>query len=428
MKHPFVISRSTLALAAAAALALTGGGVANAVPSPAPVEVSASTVAAPLDFYATPASLPVNNGDLVRSEPSTFYLDPLKVVRANADVQRIMYRSVNSAGVPVAVTGTVLVPKQAWIGSGPRPLVSYAVGTQGQGDDCAPSRAMAIGEEYEGVFVAALLARGYAVVATDYEGLGMAGRHTYMARASQGHAVLDAVRAAQRLGDPQIVPGGPVAIAGYSQGGGASASAAELAHEYAPELNIKGAYAGATPAELSDVGRNLDGGLYTGFLFYAVTGMNAAGGIDIGAYLNDAGRAKVAATDYECTVRSIASSGLMDTSQLTLSGEKMSSVLDLPEVAAVIADQKIGNGRAPRIPVLLSHSLLDDVIPYDQSKHLANRWCNGGATVHFYTIATPTHVGGYVAAMPLALIFLDRRFRDATPINNCWLYGGAPTV
>lgn len=385
-------------------------------------EAASATAAAP-DFYTHPASLPPTSGDLVRNEPSEFYIDPFKFVRPQAHVQRIMYRSVNSAGIPIAVTGTVLVPTIAWAGPGLRPLVGYAVGTQGQGDQCAPSRAMAAGEEYEGVFIAGLLARGYSVAVTDYEGLGTSGSHTYMARAAQGHALLDALRAAQRLGHPQIAPGGPVALAGYSQGGGASAAAAELAPQYAPELNLKGAYAGAVPADLSVVGQNLDGGLYTGFLLYAVTGMSAAAGLDLNSYLNSAGRAKLAATDQECMLQSIVSSGFLDTSQLTTSGQKLSSLLELPQVKPVIAEQTIGNGRAPHVPVLLSHSLHDDVIPYDQGRQLARRWCAAGASVYFDTTAAVTHVGGYIAAIPQVFAFLEQRFADTTTDSNCWMPG-----
>lgn len=128
MKHPSV--RVCSALMLAAVLMFGSGAAAQAAPAPA---TAPATTANPLDFYMTPASLPANNGDLVRTEPSVFYVDPLKTIRAQASVQRIMYRSVNSSGVPVAVTGTVLVPYAAWTGSGPRPLVSYAAGTQGQG-------------------------------------------------------------------------------------------------------------------------------------------------------------------------------------------------------------------------------------------------------------------------------------------------------
>ncbi|WP_332759774.1 lipase family protein [Pseudarthrobacter sp.] len=418
MKHPSV--RVCSAVVLAAILTFGCGAVAQAAPAPF---LTPATTVNPLDFYSTPASLPANNGDLVRTEPSVFYVDPLKTIRAQASVQRIMYRSVNSSGAPVAVTGTVLVPYAAWTGSGPRPLVSYAAGTQGQGDQCAPSRAMATGEEYEGIFIAGLLARGYSVAVTDYEGLGTAGSHTYMARESQAHAVLDAARAAQRLGSPQIVPGGPVALAGYSQGGGASAAAVELAPQYAPELNLKGAYAGAVPADLPAVGRNLDGGLYTGFLLYAVTGMGAAGGLDLSPHLNAAGRAKLAATDNECTLQSLASSGFLNTAQLTVSGQKLSSLLELPELETVVAAQTIGNGRAPQVPVLLSHSVLDDVIPYDQGRQLAKRWCAAGSSVYFDVTAGATHIGGYAAAIPQAFIFLERRFSNRSAVSNCWLYG-----
>lgn len=213
-----------------------------------------------------------------------------------------------------------------------------------------------------------------------------------------------------------------MALAGYSQGGGASAAAVELAPQYAPELNLKGAYAGAVPADLPAVGRNLDGGLYTGFLLYAVTGMGAASGLDLSPHLNAAGRAKLAATDNECTLQSIASSGFLNTAQLTVSGQKLSSLLELPEVKPFLAEQKIGNGRAPAVPVL-SHSLLDDVIPFDQGRQLAKRWCGAGSSVYFDVTAGASHIGGYAAAIPQAFIFLERRFSSRTAVSNCWLYG-----
>ena len=48
-------------------------------------------------------------------------------------------------------------PTAAWTGTGSRPLVSYAVGTRGVGDDCAPSYTLSQGADYEGSFVKALL-------------------------------------------------------------------------------------------------------------------------------------------------------------------------------------------------------------------------------------------------------------------------------
>ncbi|BAS07158.1 hypothetical protein AHiyo4_05800 [Arthrobacter sp. Hiyo4] len=106
-----------------------------------------------------------------------------------------------------------------------------------------------------------------------------------------------------------------------------------------------------------------------------------------------------------------------------MSGQKLSSLLDLPEVNPVLAEQKIGNSRAPAVPVLLSHSLLDDVIPFDQGRQLAKRWSTAGSSVYFDVTAGATHVGGYAAAIPQAFIFLERRFSSRTAVSNCWLYG-----
>ncbi len=46
---------------------------------------------------------------------------------------------------------------------------------------------------------------------------------------AQAHAVLDAVRAAAQVSGSGVAATAPVALAGYSQGGGAAAAAAELA-------------------------------------------------------------------------------------------------------------------------------------------------------------------------------------------------------
>ncbi len=147
-------------------------------------------------FYRAPATLPPANGDLIRSEPMRFTLDPAGGARIALTTTRVLYRSTDRTGDPHAVSGTVLVPKTPWIGPGRRPVIGYAAGTQGIGDTCAPSRQLSEGFEYESLFMAGMLARGWAVAMTDYEGLGTAGMHTYMDRESQGRAVLDALRAA----------------------------------------------------------------------------------------------------------------------------------------------------------------------------------------------------------------------------------------
>ena len=56
----------------------------------------------------------------------------------------------------------------------------------------------------------------------------------------------------------------PIGFDGYSQGGGAAAGAADHAATYAPELNVKGTFAGAPPADLLEVVKAVDNHMIAG--------------------------------------------------------------------------------------------------------------------------------------------------------------------
>ncbi|NYE96174.1 pimeloyl-ACP methyl ester carboxylesterase [Psychromicrobium silvestre] len=378
-----------------------------------------AAVAQSTDFYQLPSEYPATDGALIRQEPSAYYLDPLKLIGSNAQVTRIMYKSTNSQGRPMAVTGTVLVPKTAWLGKGTRPLISLAAGTQGQGDQCAPSKLMTMGSEYEGILLKGLLLRGYAVTITDYEGLGTSDMHTYLSRLSQGHAVLDAARAALSLGIPGINQSTRVGIAGYSQGGGAAASAAELASSYAPELNLMGTYAGAVPADLQSVASNIDGSLYTGFLLYAANGLLASEGIDPSSYFNAQGLQSLQTAAQQCIFATLPSTAFLSTAKLTLSGQKFSALTTSGTFKEILNRQKLGVAGAPKAPVLVGQSLFDDVVPAAQAKALAKRWCAAGSTVQYATTLLPTHVGGYAGLLPDLFAFMEARVAGLPASSNC---------
>lgn len=374
-------------------------------------------------FYDPPNPLPPgNNGDVIRSEPSAFYLDPARTMPANANVWRVMYRTTNAKDVAIAVTGTVLVPKSPWFGFGARPLVAYAVGTQGLADKCAPSRQLSGGSEYEGTFIRGLLERGYAVVVTDYEGLGTPGEHTYMNRPSQAHAVLDSVRAAKRLTAAGLSATGPVALSGYSQGGGASAAAAELAATYAPELKIVGAYAGAPPADLGAVGKFLDGTAYVGFLFYAISGLDAAYPEDnIISYLNADGAALAEQVRQQCLVETLASTPFKQSKNYSKDGRPVDAYYVEEPFKSRLAALKIGNIK-PAKPVLVIHSRQDDVVPYAQGRQMGLDWCAKGANVRFRTYDSGGHVATVPAVAPEVFEWLEARFAGVPAIGNCGMF------
>lgn len=370
-------------------------------------------------FYEAPATLPADNGAVIRSQPMTFLLDPLDATSLVRNARRVLYRSTDRTGRPVAVSGTVLLPRSRWIGPGSRPVIGYAPGTQGMADRCAPSRLFSEGIEYEGVGIEGLLLRGYAVAMPDYEGLGTEGIHTYMDRVSQGHATLDVVRAAQRLDGTGLSATSPVGLMGYSQGGGAAASAVELARTYAPELRVKGAVVGAVPADLGAVARNLDGGPFSAFAFFALRGLAESHDVDLTPYLNARGRATMHAVEHDC-VFDLLDNAFVRSSTLSADGRPMSTLMGEEPFRSIIAEQRIGT-LTPRVPVLVTHSALDDTIPFRVGRAMARSWCGKGARVRFSANVAPLHVGGLVPHLAEAVPFFEARFAGLPMLGNCWL-------
>jgi pimeloyl-ACP methyl ester carboxylesterase len=105
-------------------------------------------------------------------------------------------------------------------------VIVAAHATTGLADACAPSRY----ETVDDYLVLAYVAHGYAVIATDYAGLGNEGTQGYSDNKDTGQSTLDAARALRKL----VASGlsNKTIVAGHSQGGGAALSAQALARSY----------------------------------------------------------------------------------------------------------------------------------------------------------------------------------------------------
>jgi pimeloyl-ACP methyl ester carboxylesterase len=177
-------------------------------------------------FYRWEAALPAKPGVMLRTEAA-----PAEVSLPGAGrAQRILY-SFTVSGIVFFPKGTP--PTGGW------PLIAWAHGTTGIADVCAPSFMARSSRDRQ--YLGAWLADGYAIVATDYQGLGTPGPHPYLQTRSEAYSVLDSARAAlQRY--PRELSNRVLAM-GHSQGSGAALAAARVAPVYAPELNLRGTVA-----------------------------------------------------------------------------------------------------------------------------------------------------------------------------------------
>ncbi len=376
-------------------------------------------------FYTPPSPLPAGvPGDVIASRASVFTLDPVNHAPVPGVTSRqIMYRSTDVAGAAIAVSGTVLVPTNPWRGGGSRPLVTYGVGTRGIGDSCAPSYTLSQGADYEGLFIKGLLDQGWAVVVSDYAGLGTPGLHPYLVGKGQGRALLDAARAAQRLPGTGLSSSGPVGIMGYSQGGQSAGWAAQLAPSYAPELRVKGTAAGGVPGDLLATAEADNGGPFVAMALWAAIGFDAAyPELDLEAYLNERGRRFVANNtkpEGGCVV-SIEGIAAFIGSAFTHTGDYASpDPLELPDWRARLAEQELG-GTRPSAPVYQYHGIVDEMVPFPQAAQLRRDWCNRGATVD-WMVLPGEHLLGLIEGFPLAVTWMGQRFAGMPTFGSCWI-------
>lgn len=322
----------------------------------------------------------------------------------------ITYRSTSVHGTATTVSGTIIVPN----GSGPdTPIVGYGPGTHGLGDQCAPSAGLRRGDEVEGGLIHQYTARGFAVAITDYEGLGTPGGHPYSVGRSQAHAVLDVVRAAQRLRDTGLSAKAPVAVVGYSQGGETAGWAAEIAPAYAPELRIKGFAVGAPPANLRRVAEYNDGGASFGLVFAAGVGLDSAyPELALPGHLTAAGQAAYADIVDDCTA------DLGKYAGHRLSDFTTTDILNRPDWSARLAEQALGT-RGAKSPVLLYHSDGDEIIPVDVSVALRPQWCDKGTNLTFWRVDTGAHAETAAYLSPLVTQWVGDRLAGKATSGNC---------
>ncbi|MER5584305.1 lipase family protein [Streptomyces asoensis] len=393
-------------------------------------------------FYNPPATLPAADGTLIRSEPL-----PLALSLPGLDgplpgtATRLMYKSTDSAGRPMAVTGAYIEPSARWTGSGARPLVVVAPGTMGQGDQCAASlglehplsvNSQTLSVGYEDLAVYRLLARGIAVVVTDYTGLGATDRlHTYVNRIDEAHAVLDAVRAARSLDTASLTAGSRVALYGYSQGGGATAAAAELQPAYAPDVTLAGTYSGAPPADLVAVTKAIDGSDLAGALGWSVNGFlesDPALAPIADAHLNATGRAALKDLSTMCVGDALLAYNSAKSTAWTTDGRSLSDIIrSEPALKAFLADQRIG-ALAPASPVRVATGTADDLVPHAQARALAVAWCAKGVDVTYKPVILPglgrsilNHVTPLLTDQGDAISWLTDRLKDRPVTSNCAL-------
>jgi pimeloyl-ACP methyl ester carboxylesterase len=352
------------------------------------------------DFYAQPPHA-------VEGDPGTLVkTDALLGTPLVSRAWRIMYRSTTADGDPVVVTGTVIEP---W---GPPPpggrtVVSWGHPTTGSARQCAPSYGFDPFIGIEGL--RSLLHRGYAVVATDYAGMGTDGPDSYLVGGTAGNNMLDGVRAARALLGSNASD--RVILWGHSQGGQAALFAAERAADYAPELDVRAVAVAAPAADLPALmGEHLDdiSGVTIGsyaFQSFADTYGDSVPGAQLDTILTPEAIAILPKMNELCLLTNIRE--LHKIGEPVVGHFTSSDPITTPPWADLLAENSAGSS-AFEAPLFVAQGLDDRLVVPGDTADFVRHEASLGIPVTYEEIPFATHGTVAYLALPGMLQWLDR--------------------
>ena len=422
-------------------IALSGmGGVAtaqSAAPAPSGPQSSASALVNRGEPMRTPAPFagkPVDSGLKIGAVPAkagalmnTVPLDPAVGLTAAGQQFRFSYSTTNQHGVVSPSTGAVFFPKGK-APAGGWPVLAWAHGTVGLADQCTPS--MNPRSQRDQDYLNHWLNQGYAIVASDYAGMGTEGLMSYLNGKSTAANVVDSVIAAQDL--PAAKQGGQKlsrnwAVIGQSQGGGAALHVALRATKRSQQanLNFLGTVATGAPAYVEEIVLAgsptfppvpLPAGLNTYAMYIVAAFREANPNVDVDSALTDEGTRMVKAAEDSCYPE--LSEALKGTNVARAFSKPLREVPGLePALREFMQTPATGYDK----PVFLGHGLMDMDVPTPIGIILnTDMWINQfigdmrsrnqRVEVHWY----PTDHGGTVPASQVhSTPFLANLFRNA---------------
>lgn len=370
------------------------------------------------DFYRWDGVLPPRPGVMLREE--ALPLEPLLADASRAS--RILYSSTDGmhGRERIVVSGALYFPKGE-APAGGWPIVAWAHGTVGVADVCAPSWGGNAPDRQR--YMDAWLKQGYAVVASDYQGLGTPGPHPYLIPEPEGYGTLDAVRAALAA-HPQLLANRVIAT-GQSQGSGAALAAGLLAPTYAPELDYRGTVAMGLVPKLADAGGadqlvppasyNYDdteeAAFATIYLLGTVRALHPE--LDPDDYLSAAAQ----------PLKRIALHGCFAQARTFASEHRVAfKTLYRKSVAALEVEAgKRSEFPSPRLstPVLTVTGLKDVLAEPAQQYNLVSGMCHAGTVVQWQVYPGETHASAVNASLRDSIPFVAGLFAGQRAQGNC---------
>ena len=323
---------------------------------------------------------------------------------------KILYHSQAIDGHDIAVSGTVIVPTSK-APPGGRPVISWAHGTHGLADACAPSKALDIAYRIPGI--KDFIKQGDIVVATDYEGLGTPGEHPYLVGESEARGVLDIVRAVRQM--PGSSASTTTLVYGHSQGGQAALFAGQIAPSYAPELHLVGVTAVAPVADVTamvPVATTVP--VLLGYDVMTAVGFRAAyPNVDLSTVLGPDALNNLNVVDRRCSDDVVDYFAQFPPSQVIAHNP-----LDVP-VLAQLLQQNTAGGVHVAVPQFIVQGDLDALVPKMVTDRYIARACSQGDQVLYRVYPGQDHITARDVSVPDVEAWLAARLAGQPAPSSC---------
>jgi acetyl esterase/lipase len=299
-------------------------------------------------------------------------------------------------------------------------VVSYQTAEDGAGTKCAPSYAIRGGlpastsnSAPETGLMLLALARGWTVVAPDYQGP----QSMFLGARGEAHGVLDGLTAARGFAPAGIDRKAPLALWGYSGGAFASTSAAQLQPRYAPRLKLSGVALGGTVADLRKTIHAFSGSPFGGALLMGFVTVNRAyPEYHLTRYLNAAALEAMKHVQTDCITDAVPKYPFASLEQYTDNPE----VIDGPELEPMFHRiNPLTQKGVPAAPVYEYHARGDELAPIGPARALVNRFCKKGVVVQHVEDLLTEHIGFVVTGAPGAVQYMADRFAGKPAPSTC---------
>jgi fermentation-respiration switch protein FrsA (DUF1100 family) len=394
------------------AVVLAAGLATAAIPA---VSSGAATKAHSLPaFYKVPSKWTHKPGALIKSSV-------VAVAGLNGTAYRVMYASQANKSKAVPVTGYVIVPNTA-PPTGGYPVVAWDHGTNGMADVCAPS--LAIGSsDISTAVINTFLAKGWAFVASDYQGEGTPGLMPYIVGNASAMDTINLVQAAAKITAAHTST--RWVDWGHSEGGQTAMFVDKLGGGiYGKGLHLLGVVAGAPPSQFGLLNSFLKTSPYAFYILMVAFGFNAYYGntaANLGLVITPAAKAMLPLVAKPPNAGACTSA--LAAAVATYVGANNFAALQKADPYTVPAWKKLILANDPQsfktkstVPLLIIHGGADQQIPTVSSNILYGHLCSLGQTTQRWVYPGQSHAGVITPSFSDMTQWIQNRFNNvATP-------------